>query len=180
LANAFLLGPCKRVSARTRDLTLRTNVGPWLPASDAFQTHWEAFFSGEQNVLFLVTADGRFAKHLALKTRRRPKHPVKAFAGPPDDTVAVLPPDAVPADHQHEPNKLVIPFSVATLATVPPQTTPAARWPDYLASLPHCELELLHHATFINKIGLLEAIRGARHFFLASNLPRMRGARLRR
>jgi hypothetical protein len=92
-----------------------------------------------------------------------------AFAGQPDDTVAVLPPDAVPAEHHHEQKKLVIPFSVATFATVRPQPTPAARWPNYLASFPHWELKLLHHATFVNKIGLLGALRGARHLFLASD-----------
>jgi hypothetical protein len=110
LANAFLSGTRRRVSSRTRDLTLRTNVGPWLPASDAFRTHWDAFFSREHNTLFMVTDAGRFARNSALKTpRRRPKHPVKAFAGQSDATFNVLPPDAVPAEHHHEPNKLVIP-----------------------------------------------------------------------
>jgi hypothetical protein len=169
LADAFLLGTRRRVSSRTRDLTLRTNVGPWLPASDAFRTHWDAFFSGEQNALFMVTNEGRFAKHPALKTNRRPKHPVKAFADQSKANFAVLPPDAVPAKHHHEPNKLVIPFSVATLATVPPQPPPATRWPNYLTSLPYWELMLLQHATFVNKPGLLEALRVARHLFLASD-----------
>jgi hypothetical protein len=112
LADAFLLGTRRRVSSRARDLTLRVNVSPWLPASDASQTHWDAFFSGEQNARFMVTDAGRFAKHSALKTRRCPKHPVKAFAGQSETTCVVLPTDAVPAEHHHvhEPNKLVIPF----------------------------------------------------------------------
>jgi hypothetical protein len=125
LADAFPLGPRKRVSARTPDLTLRTNVGLWLPASAAFRTHWDAFFSGEHNTLFLVTDYGRFAKHSALKTRRRPKHPVKAFAGKPNDTVAVLPPDAVPAEHHHEPNKLAIPYFCGHPRHSPTSATPS-------------------------------------------------------
>jgi hypothetical protein len=117
----------------------------------------------------MITNDGRFTKHPALKTRQRPKHPVKALASPPEASFTVLPPVAMPTEHHHEPNKLVIPFSVATLAAVPPQPPPAARWPDYLASLPHWELTLLQHATFVSKPGLLEALRVAQHLFLASD-----------
>jgi hypothetical protein len=95
---------------------------------------------------------------------------VKAFAGQSEATFAVLLPDVVPAKHHHVSNKLVIPFSVATLAMVPPQEPPpVARWSDYLASLPPWELTLLEHATFVNKTGLLEALRVARHLFLASD-----------
>jgi hypothetical protein len=75
----------------------------------------------------------------------------------------------VPAEHHQQPNKVIISFSVATLASVPPQLPPAARWPDYLTSLPYWELTLLQHATLVNKPGCLEAVQVAQHLFLASD-----------
>jgi hypothetical protein len=79
---------------------------------------------------------GRYSRHAALKTRRRPKHPVQAFKQVPTAQGLHLPADALPVEHSFEPNKIVIPVSISTVI---PQTTPVpppARWQDYVDSLP--------------------------------------------
>jgi hypothetical protein len=43
LAKAFLNGARTRVSAFTRNLTMRRRLGCWLPSLDGFRLHWDCF-----------------------------------------------------------------------------------------------------------------------------------------
>jgi hypothetical protein len=84
LATSFLQGHRARVSVRTRDLTLRTALGHWRPCSEGFRYQWTSFFSPQENLLYCVSEQGdTFDIHSALRVRRRPKHPVRAFGNDP-------------------------------------------------------------------------------------------------
>jgi hypothetical protein len=123
LATAFFKGHRRSVSAQTRDLHLRRPLGRWLLTSTAFRCHWTSFYSASSNERFLVLeADATYTCHQAPKIRRRPKHPVRAFAVAHSFEVTTLPADAVPVDCSDEPHKIVIPVSVPSLA--PPAEPP--------------------------------------------------------
>jgi hypothetical protein len=110
IATAFLKGHRTRVSARTRDLSLRTALRGWLPGSEGFRYQWETFFSPMANLLYCVAEDGSsFNVHPARRNRERLKHPAYAFGNEPQDTCAVMPQDAIPVDCSDEPNRTVIP-----------------------------------------------------------------------
>jgi hypothetical protein len=96
LANIFLSGERRRVSSRTRDLRLRQRLGPWLSTSTSFRLHWDAFFPPSSYALFVANMDGRYSRHVTFKTRRRPKHPVRAFQQVPAAQGIHLPADALP------------------------------------------------------------------------------------
>jgi hypothetical protein len=53
LADAFLRTVHCRVSARTRDLLLRTPLLRWLPTSESFRFQWETFYAASTDELFL-------------------------------------------------------------------------------------------------------------------------------
>jgi hypothetical protein len=169
LADTFLSGTRRRVSARTLDLTLCQRLGPWLPYSEPFRAHWDAFVSPSCSSLFVATDDGSFDRHPALRTRRRPKHPVKAFRLRPTATDVALPKDAVPVEHAYEPNKIVTPVSVSPALPPNPPVPSPTRWPEYLASLPIWEKTLLTHVTFVDKSRLLAALRTNGRLNLASD-----------
>jgi hypothetical protein len=87
LATAFLKNHRPRVSQKTRDLTLQRQLRGWLPSLSAFRLHWDSYFSPSSGNLFIVNSvDAQFTVHKPQKTRRRPKHPVRAFDIDPSAT----------------------------------------------------------------------------------------------
>jgi hypothetical protein len=75
----------------------------------------------------------------------------------------------VPVDCSIEPNKLVVPARIGTLAPLPATPDTPSRWPDYLASLPEWERFLLQHVNLLNKSRLLDCLRTSDHLCLASD-----------
>jgi hypothetical protein len=160
LATAFLRGHRRKVSAQTRDLLLCPPLGRWLPTSTAFRCHWTSFYSASANTLFLVAeADATYTCHPARNIRRRPKHPVRAFDDNHSSHVTTLPVDAVPVDCTEEPDKIVIPVSVPSLAPSAEPPPYAATWTAYVATLPSWEQDLLASITFVDRRSLLVALR---------------------
>jgi hypothetical protein len=120
--------------------------------------------------LFLLSDDGnRFTSHPSKKTRRRHKHPVRAFAQESVITTSVLPPDAIPADNWAEPNKHVIPDVISSIAPLPSRLQPHFTWPTYLRYLQTWERELLESITVIRCSQLLTAFRTDDMLFMASD-----------
>jgi hypothetical protein len=158
LETIFLTGVRKRVSSNIRDLSLRAPLGPWLANTDAFRLHWDAFYSPAQTALFLATNDGRYTRHTARRTCRRPKDPARAFARQPIDTVYALVPNAVPTEHTFETNKIVIPHRVSTLALPLPVAPTPLRWPEYIALLPPWEQALLSTVALMDHPTLFAAL----------------------
>jgi hypothetical protein len=54
LVTAFLQGHRRRVSRQTKDLTLGSSLGRWLPFSEHFRSNWLSFYSASSDQLFLV------------------------------------------------------------------------------------------------------------------------------
>jgi hypothetical protein len=101
LATTFLRGHRARVSATTRNLTLRrgTSRWRWLPSSYAFRYQWQSFYLAPLDTLFLLSDDAvTFTLHPAKQIRRRPKHPVRASTLESVGTTKSLPTEAVPVD----------------------------------------------------------------------------------
>jgi hypothetical protein len=167
----FLRGHGARVSVRTRNLTLRTALGHWRPCSKGFRYQCTSFFSPQANLLYCASEQGdTFNIHSALRVRRRPKHPaVRAFGNDPTASCRWLPQDAVPVDCGTEPNKLVIPIRIGTLASLPTVPVTCSRWPDYLASLPDWERFLFQHVNLLDKSRLLECLHTSDHLCIASD-----------
>jgi hypothetical protein len=140
-----------------------------LPTSSSFHLHWGAFFSPFYYALFVADATDSYSRHAALKTRRRPKHPVRAFKQVPKAQGLLLPADALPVEHSIEPNKLVIPVAISTVVPTPPPVPQPARWQDYVDSLPAWERTLLAHVVLVDRPALLDAPRAAKALFLASD-----------
>jgi hypothetical protein len=66
LATAFLRGNRGRVSSKTLDLSLRRQLGSWLPSSESFRYQWPSFYSISANSLFLLSDDEKtFTIHKA-------------------------------------------------------------------------------------------------------------------
>jgi hypothetical protein len=170
LATAFLLSHQARVSYNTRDLTLRRPLGRWLPSSVAFWYHWRAFYAASTNTLFVLSSDDRtFTSHTPRRTRRRPKHPVRAFSDEPTSLVTILPTDSVPVEYTTEPNKFVIPDTLATLSHEQPPTPTAVSWPAYFSTLPLWDRELLSSVVIIDRARLFPALREQAVLHLASD-----------
>jgi hypothetical protein len=144
LATAFLKRQRPRVSNQTIDLTLQTPVRRWLPTSFAFRYHWESFYSPSLNSLLLLSDDATtFMQHPSLKTRHRPRHPVRAFSTACSDNGMPTPPDAAPVDYSVEPNKYTIPVTIATLTPFLPVAAPTVTWPHYITNIPTWKQTLL-------------------------------------
>jgi hypothetical protein len=169
LADAFLRTAHRRVSARTRDLLLRTPLQRWLPASESFRCQWDTFFAASTDELFIAGDDGTFRVHPSQRTRRRPKHPVKAFTDTHSATARSLPADAVPVDLRHEPNKLVIPLAVIGIVPSPDPAFPPLQWTDYVASLPQWEQFLLSNVVIPDRPLLLHCLRTNPTLYLAAD-----------
>jgi hypothetical protein len=170
LANAFLRADHQRVSVKTRDLALRNPLRQWLPASDSYRYQWETFYAPSVDSLFCVATDGTtFAQHPSRKTRRRPKHPVRAFDPTASSTTSTLPSNAVPVDVSEEPYKLVIPHFISGIVPDPvPQPSPLT-WAEYFVTLPAWERFLLQNVTILDRDLLFVSLRTADKIYLASD-----------
>jgi hypothetical protein len=167
---AFLHGHRSRVSSNTRDLSLRQQLGSWLPASDSCRYQWTAFYSHSVNSLFLLSADDKtFTAHLAKTPRRRPKNPVRAFSADSDHCVTTLPTDSIPVDCKAESNKFVFPDRISVIAPQPALPSPPATWTTYVDTLSAWETSLLRSGSFVDRRQLFEQLRSAPHLYLASD-----------
>jgi hypothetical protein len=126
------------------------------------------FYAASTDNLFTVAEDGAtFLVHSPCRIRRRPKHPVKAFADTHSERASSLPDDAVPVDTRQEPNKLVIPLAVAGILPSSGLPVSPLMWDDYIASLPQWEQFLFTNVVIPNRTLLLHCLCTEPELYLA-------------
>ena len=168
LATAFLSGTRRRVSARTKDLSLATPLGDWLPSSSGFRLQGSSFYDPSRNALLLATASG-YTCHPAVHVRRRPKNPVRGFDVDADSSCVSLPPAAVPIEVLSSSLIILTPPTIPSIVPLPDPEPPPTTWTSYLQRLPLWEQELLAHVTILDRDALLDGLRSASKLYFASD-----------
>jgi hypothetical protein len=104
LAKAFLHTAPKRTTPKTKDLTLASDLGNWLPGSEWLHRQSTFFYSATTGNIYQTDDDNSYSIHQRLRWSR---HQSSVFSATPTSTVYALPMDSIPVDELSGSGKLL-------------------------------------------------------------------------
>jgi hypothetical protein len=132
LAKAFLHTTPKRTTPKTKDLTLASALGNWLPGLDWIHRQSAFFYLATTGNIY-QTDDNSYSIHQRLRWSR---HQSVVFSATPTSTVSTLPPDSIPVDELLASDKLLAFRRINVTKVIPPQPADALTFSDYVHQLP--------------------------------------------